>query len=199
MARERQGVALAALGRREEGGGVSRGARRRQPDRRHAAREGGGVLHNRLYDPASAFETARNWLARHPEDDRVQLFLLEPLFATWQFAACAEHSAKEAGAGEAAIRQGYLIAAQLAQGHRDSVPAALERLIADLAREPVTFHTGWSFAGSRQFVRSVADLPHREALSELFLALEAADRDQLLAGLRRVEEKLATVEAVRDE
>ncbi len=89
------------------------------------------------------------------------------------------------------VHTGYSIAALLAQDQAGPSIPKLEQLISRISQQPADFKTGWNFDGTLYFVSNLADLPHRDVLIALFEALEAPDRNSVLAGLKRVQELTA--------
>jgi hypothetical protein len=79
------------------------------------------------------------------------------------------------------------IAVLVAQGKTQGIPGKLTELRLDVAARPKDFTSGWEFEGTRHFIRQDERLaPWRDWLFQLFDALDAKDRDSMLAGLDTV-------------
>ncbi len=82
--------------------------------------------------------------------------------------------------------RGYEIASLLALDDVEAAANALGKLQQLVSTWPVEFHPQWEYPGTRHFVATAPDLPHRQALEHLFEALEAPGRDLVLSGLEKV-------------
>lgn len=196
ITRNNLGKALQALGHFEEAAGAFREVLSEEPESQSITLNLLALYHDHLYDHEAALALLQDWLSRHPADVRGQLNLTEALFATRRYRESEEHGRTLANLTSEipqvhAVQRAFEIAAMLARDDSPSASGKLADLLATLTEQPADFATGWTFTGTLHFAREEVDLPHRDAILGLFEALEAPNRDAMLAGLRKVQEKLA--------
>ena len=132
------------------------------------------------------------WLARHPEDISDQANFAEAHFTVGRFAESGQRInallANQAvpPSTRTALRA-IEIADLLALGHIQEVPAKVDALIAEVARQPLEFKVLWRFDGTRHFIGQDEKLSsYRAWLGKLFDALANKDRDTMLKALQDV-------------
>lgn len=197
MVRTNEGLALQQMGRHVEALRAFEEALEVEPDQPEWVHRLLVLHYEHLHDAGAALDLAERWLAKHPEDVWVTLHLPEWLFGNEDFAEARKWSEDLASVFADSIRiagvlRAYTIAANLAQDQRAEGSAKLDRLMADVAAQKPDFTIAPSFEGTHHFVRNTNGLPHREALIALFEALQAPDRDAIVAGLARVKMLVAS-------
>jgi tetratricopeptide (TPR) repeat protein len=193
IAHNNLGKALQELGQFDEAAAVFREVLSEEANRRDVTLNLVALYHDFIYDHEAALTLLQDWLGRHPGDALGQLNLAEILFATRHFSGSEEHSRVLADLTVEvpqvhAAQRACEIAAILARDDPELANSKLADLVATLDGQPADFTTGWAFSGTLHFVRGEEDLPHRDAILKLFEALEAPNRDAILAGLREVRE-----------
>ena len=152
------------------------------------------TLNDRLFHHQEAVALTRNWLTRHPNDLRARLALGEQLFASRAFPDCSQEIApllkeQELSTEHRIVALGYAIAAGLAMGSPD-MSDRVEELLGVVAAQSQDFKISRTFEGTLHSLGEEPGVPHQDELIRLFQALAVPDRDNLLAGLQGVKEKL---------
>jgi hypothetical protein len=149
------------------------------------------LYHEILFSFEEAFVLDQHWLARHPDDLPAQAKFAEKHFTTGRFAECSQRislllTRPEIPASTKTPLRAIEIAAALALGQNDSVPAKLEKLIREISTQPVEFKSQWFFDGTRHFINQNEKLiTYRSWLGQLFDAFNGKDRDSILKALQQ--------------
>jgi tetratricopeptide (TPR) repeat protein len=153
------------------------------------------LYHEILFKFDKAFTLSQQWLARHPEDISVQGNFAEAQFTVGRFAESGQRinalltNPAVPPRTRTALRA-IEIADLLALAQIQEVPAKVDTLIAEVARQPVEFKVLWKFDGTRHFIGQDEKLSsYRAWLGQLFDALASKDRDTMLKALQDVRAK----------
>ncbi len=93
------------------------------------------------------------------------------------------------------VSRGYEIASLLALDDVEAATNALGNLLQLVSSRPAGSQSEWRFPGTRRYVATVSELPHRQALENLFEALEAPGRDIMAQDLEQVARALGPTKA----
>jgi hypothetical protein len=160
------------------------------PAAEEAYRTASGIYHEILFQFSEAFMLNQHWLEQHPDDLSALSDFTEKHFTTGRFTECAQRigTLVENPTIEASTKialRAIEIANLLALNNASLVPDKLQTLIDNLAAQPEDFKVVWAFNGTKHFIDHSAQLaPYRAWLGQLFVALEAEDRQTVLTGLQ---------------
>lgn len=193
-------AAYLALGKWQDGAASLRNVLEINPDYPNAYSALANVHHEKLFDFAAALALHENWLKRHPEDLAARADFAEALFTVGRFERTVGQISQllpnpELDAGPRAGLRGLEIAALLGQHRHDLADPKLRELIDLVRTQPPDFHVEWTWEGTKHFIQTDDELmPVRAWLLSLIGALESANRDGILEGLRAVANSLAAVQ-----
>jgi tetratricopeptide (TPR) repeat protein len=160
------------------------------PDEEEAYTRASALYHDVLFKFDKAFALNQQWLARHPDDISAQADFAEKHFTTARFDECERRinallvKPEVSGSTKSALRA-IEIADLLALNQADKIPARMEALITEIARQPAEFKVGWVFDGTKHFIGQNEKLsPYREWLVKLFDAIGGKDRETIFKGLQ---------------
>ena len=160
------------------------------PTYEEAYQRAGWLYHEVLFDFPTAFTLNQRWLELHSDDLDTLSEFAEKHVTTGRFADAATRLSallerQDVTPGVAAALRTLTIPTLLAQGQAAQVPAALEALLAHMAAQPENFRVTWSFNGVTHFIGQYDGLAtYRPWLQQLFSALQAETRDDVIAGVQ---------------
>jgi tetratricopeptide (TPR) repeat protein len=192
--RKNLGLTLKLLGRQSEANAAFRDALEIDPGNRSLTFALVGEYLEQTSTFGDALKLARAWLEKNPQDADMQVQLLECMFVAGDFQAAERHAEKLGELEDptnAIVREAYAAATSLARNQSAAGRAKLDSLIAKVAAQEAEFRLTWSFGSALAALRGWNDLAHRETQQAFFEALEAGDREAVLAGLRQVRQRLA--------
>ncbi len=158
------------------------------------------LYHDELFDYHAALSLAISWLERSPDDNTVLAHHVEALFASGQPGEAATLARQLAemtpdGSSRELVFRGYEVASLLALDDVEGATNALGNLLQFVSAWPAESQPRWDYPGTRHFVATARELPHRQALANLFEALEAPGRDLIVQGLEQVAKDLGSTTA----
>jgi tetratricopeptide (TPR) repeat protein len=160
------------------------------PDEEEAYTRASALYHDVLFKFDKAFALNQQWLARHPDDISAQADFAEKQFTMARFDECERRInallvKPEVSSSTKSALRAIEIADLSAFNQADKIPARMEALITEIARQPAEFKVGWVFDGTKHFIGQNEKLsPYREWLVKLFDAIGGKDRETIFKGLQ---------------
>ena len=161
------------------------------------------LYHDELFVFDRAFTLNERRAALLPNDFSAQADLAEKHLTTGQFADASRRTSRliedTSVPDETKIAlRAILFVSLLGLGEREAAVNELDALAQAVATAPADFQVGWSFAGTKQFVRTAPALePYKDLLLQVFAALEASDRTAIRDQLQAIDTSALRVSAQR--